>query len=355
MRLVLLHLVLLLATVAATPATDNGDITSSIPSPEAWAPNSQSLVKRVAGWPLTQLMTWRLSAQSGSRTRPDARDNDPATMLLQFRNTPSHKTVGNGTALRILPLGDSITVGLLSDADGGNGYRRQLQRNLSRNKVVYAGTVHSGNMNDGYYAAWSGQTIRFIADHAGVALAQRPNVVLLMAGTNDMNPDRSVSRQGHDPVQAAARLGQLVDQIVAACPDAVVLVAVIPGTCDEDQAAQTEAFQALIPGVAAQRREKGHRVLAVDFGALGMDLLRRDCIHPTDEGYRVMGDYWYDFIQQVPEGWIQEPVGADPVRSGGSRGGRGGVLSMVALACKSEAMVVIRGPAGTFRWPMKKT
>ncbi|KAJ4163871.1 hypothetical protein LMH87_005575 [Akanthomyces muscarius] len=321
---------------------------SSRPSGEALvarraASDSASLTKRLMGWPIMQLMTWRLFAQFGTekeaKERPDASANNTTVpMLLKFRNdtAPPHGAVGNGAELRILPLGDSITVGWLSDTDGGDGdgYRRQLQQNLSRNnKVAYAGTVRSGSLKDGYYAAWSGQTIQFIAEHAGAALAQRPNVVLLMAGTNDMNPDPRVSRQGHDPAQAAARLGTLIDMIVGACPDAVLLVAVIPGTCNADQAPQTEVLQGLIPGVAARRREAGGKqVLAVDFGgdSFGVDLLR-DCIHPTNAGYRIMGDYWSDFIQQVPAGWIREPVGADPVRSEGS-GARRAALGMLAWA-----------------------
>ncbi|OAQ96852.1 hypothetical protein LLEC1_08204, partial [Akanthomyces lecanii] len=106
---------------------------------------------------------------------------------------------------------------------------------------------------------------------------------------------------------------------------------------DADQAPQTAAFQALIPGVAAQRREAGKHVVAVDFGddsAFGgaRGLLRDDCIHPTNEGYRVMGDYWYDFMRQLPGGWIREPVGADPVRAAGSSCAGRTAWSTMALA-----------------------
>lgn len=43
------------------------------------------------------------------------------------------KAVKPGTELRILPVGDSITVGFLSERDGGdgNGYRQKLLNNLS--------------------------------------------------------------------------------------------------------------------------------------------------------------------------------------------------------------------------------
>ena len=169
-------------------------------------------------------------------------------------------------------------------------------------------------MHDGYYAAWDGKTIQYISDHADPSLAQRPNIVLLAAGTNDMNPSPAISTEGNDPVGAAGRLGKLIDKIVEYCPDATVLVAIIISTCDSDQEPQTEVFQRLIPGIVKKRSDNGQHVLAVDFTTFSTDLLK-DCIHPTNEGYTIMGDYWYDFITQIPSDWIHAPVGKDPTRS----------------------------------------
>lgn len=52
---------------------------------------------------------------------------------LTFKNTPVGKAIKPGTELRILPVGDSITYGFLSDMDGGdgNGYRLRLREDLS--------------------------------------------------------------------------------------------------------------------------------------------------------------------------------------------------------------------------------
>ncbi|TQN66074.1 putative endoglucanase X, partial [Colletotrichum shisoi] len=210
---------------------------------------------------------------------------------LEYSSTPAGQVIKDGVKLRILPVGDSITVGFLSS--DGNGYRLKLDENLSSNDVVFAGDVTGGTMADGYY---------------------RPNIILLHAGTNDMNPNPAISQEGNDPAGAAGRLGSLIDQMVAACPDAAVLVAQIVNTCDADQRPGTEEYQKLIPGVVERRRAAGHHVLAVDLAALGDGVLRDDCIHPSDEGYRTMGDYWYDFIAQIPKDWIAEPVGDDPER-----------------------------------------
>jgi lysophospholipase L1-like esterase len=145
------------------------------------------------------------------------------------------------------------------------------------------------------------------------SLEQRPNLILLHAGTNDMNPNGAVSTEGNDPVEAAQRLGTLIDHIIEACPDAVILVAVIIGTCDPQQSPATEKFQALIPDVVESRLAAGHRVLTADFTSFPMADLR-DCIHPTNDGYRKLGDYWFDAIASMPGNWLTMPLGPDPER-----------------------------------------
>ncbi|KAL6856682.1 carbohydrate esterase family 3 protein [Trichoderma novae-zelandiae] len=241
----------------------------------------------------------------------------PPVIPLRLINTAPGKPIKPGTELRILTVGDSITYGFLSDQDGGdgNGYRLRLRQDLSKDKVVFAGTETSptGNMTDGYFAAWNGKTIQYISEHVTPSLEQRPNIILLHAGTNDMNPDGAISTEGHDPAAASERLGSLIDKMTASCPDAVILVAMIIGTCNAEQAPQTKVFQSLIPKVVAPRLEAGKHVLAVDFTTFAVSNLR-DCIHPTNQGYQLVGYYWHDFIAQIPRDWITAPVGQDPQR-----------------------------------------
>jgi hypothetical protein len=61
-------------------------------------------------------------------------DEDDLPDLLQLTGTPGELQVAGGTDLRILTVGDSITVGYLSNQDGGdgNGYRLKLRDDLSR-------------------------------------------------------------------------------------------------------------------------------------------------------------------------------------------------------------------------------
>ncbi|KAF9875133.1 bkrf1 encodes ebna-1 protein [Colletotrichum karsti] len=230
---------------------------------------------------------------------------------LRFTGTKPGKAVKPGTTLRILGVGDSITVGFLSDLEGGdgNGYRFKLRQNLSKDRVVFVGTESvRGTIPDNNFAAWNARTIQFISDHARPSLDLKPNVVLVHAGTNDMNPNLDIALEGNDPKDAAERLGKLVDQIVEACPDATVLVAMIINTLDEGQQKNTVPYQGHVPGIVSSRQAAGKHVLAVDFTTFPTSMLR-DGIHPTNEGYRHFGDYWYDFITQIPSEWIQPPVG----------------------------------------------
>ncbi|KAI8651867.1 SGNH-hydro domain-containing protein [Fusarium sp. Ph1] len=108
---------------------------------------------------------------------------------------------------------------------------------------------------------------------------------------------------------------------VPGLPNAVVLVSIIINTCDSHtthaQRERTKQYQKLIPGIVRRRRQKGEHVVAVDFSRweeAGRNLLR-DCVHPTDDAYGLMGDWWYSFLTQVDEAWIQEPQGNDPDRA----------------------------------------
>ncbi|TLD18180.1 hypothetical protein PspLS_10484 [Pyricularia sp. CBS 133598] len=277
-----------------------------------------------------------------NETTPIHDSQQEGRSILRYRGTSPGQAVKPGTDLRILCAGDSITVGFLSDQNGGdgNGYREQLRENLSSKSsypkqgrlevalnwketkqlesediVQFAGTEATGKMIDGYFAAWSGRTIQFIADHIGPSLAQQPNIILLHAGTNDMNWNGAISTEGHEPKAAANRLGALIDQMIIGSPRATILVAMIVNTCDQDQSNRTKDYQQLIPGVVKQRRDGGHHVLAVDFTDLSLETLQ-DCIHPTNAGYKLFGDYWYDFMLQIPKDWIEKPVGDAPVRNG---------------------------------------
>ena len=173
------------------------------------------------------------------------------------------------------------------------------------NTVNMIGSLESGTAplppND-HHEGHDGAVISEITTFASLSLPKRPNVVLLHAGTNDM--DRNI-----DPDTAPDRLGSLIDQIIEACPDVAILVAQIVPSSKADTQTRIVTYNKAIPGVVAQRVNNGKHVRVVDMSAVVTTDDLYDGLHPNDEGYRLMANAWYAGLQQaVQAGWIQDPV-----------------------------------------------
>ena len=204
----------------------------------------------------------------------------------------------NGLNLRIMPLGDSITYGYQSS--DGNGYRQYLLTALTGNSVNFVGSVKAGTMADNNNEGHSGALIDQIASYAYLSLPERPNVVLLMAGTNDMN-------NNVDPDNAPARLSALIDEILAACPDAVVIVAQIIPAANPDTFARLVTYNARISLIVNQKQTAGKHVVKAWMPLTNDDLI--DGLHPTDIGYSKMANGWLDALMRAgAKGWIGQPV-----------------------------------------------
>jgi lysophospholipase L1-like esterase len=227
-------------------------------------------------------------------------DQIPAsTAFGSVHDLASRAPLAGGAKLRILPLGDSITHGYLSTGD--NGYRQQLWNSLSENEKDFVGTQPIGTMPDPDNEGYNGAVISEIMERCDVALSMRPNVVLIHAGTNDMN-------RPFEPDTAPERLGQLIDKVVSVCPDAAVLVAKLVPASGPNTMSRINAFNAEVPVIVSSRVGDGKKVMVVDMDELSVSELV-DGLHPTDAGYNHMGDIWYSAIVQAGEnGWIDDPV-----------------------------------------------
>lgn len=202
---------------------------------------------------------------------------------------------------------DSITNGYQST--DGNGYRQQVLTDLSQSSTTMIGGLLSGTMansnNDGY----NGATIDQISSNVDTAsaLAELPNVVLLHAGTNDMNLNSDVAG-------APTRLGNLIDKIIAASPNATVFVAKIISSRNAATQARIVDYNDAMPAVVAARSDAGHKVFLVDmYTQLNPSTDFTDDLHPNNAGYKKMGDVWVAALNYVfyEYGWIT-PVAAIP-------------------------------------------
>ncbi|PGH03633.1 hypothetical protein AJ80_08654 [Polytolypa hystricis UAMH7299] len=211
----------------------------------------------------------------------------------------SQNAIANGVPLRILPLGDSITFG--TGSTDGTGYRLHLLNHLTRfNPVHYIGSVQSGNMTNAANEGHPGLPIGPVG-HEGVKnYIHRPNVILLMAGTNDIVFNLN-------PAGAPRVLGRVVDEIVEGCPGAAVLVGSLTPLRKAEREEMRVAFNVALRDVVIAERE-GKHVALVDMERVKMEHIAKDGIHPTDEGYELMAQAWYEAIVEAGErGWISEP------------------------------------------------
>jgi lysophospholipase L1-like esterase len=213
-----------------------------------------------------------------------------------------------GMACNVLPLGDSITEGYMPSGANG-GYRVELfnQAVMAGKNLTFVGTLMNGpttvaNRNfprrheghGGYTIAGGGQgAIAGTVTDTAISM-YHPHIVLLSIGTNDINGNINVST-------APTRLGQLIDEIVADAPNALVVVAsIIPIKGDSSTRIQT--YNAAIPGLVSTRAAAGkHVVFADNYAAFVKDASwaskqMADNLHPNDAGYAVLGRGFYGAI-----------------------------------------------------------
>jgi len=214
-----------------------------------------------------------------------------------------------GTACAVLPLGDSITEGYLPSGANG-GYRVELFRQAVRagKNITFVGTQMNGPTTvenrtfprrhegrGGYTIAGGGQgAIAGTVTDTAISM-YHPNIVLLMIGTNDINGNINVST-------APTRLGQLIDEIIADAPTALVVVATIIPIANDGTNQRIPNYNAAIPGLVATRVAAGKHVMLVDnYAAIVRDssfrtTLMVDNLHPNDAGYARLGQTFYDAI-----------------------------------------------------------
>ncbi|KAF6753905.1 SGNH hydrolase-type esterase domain-containing protein [Ephemerocybe angulata] len=236
----------------------------------------------------------------------------PATQTAAHTNTISSNTITTTTtaaetatatpakAITVLPLGDSITFGL-GTADR-NSYRQFLQQRLKDDAIGidYIGSVRSGTLTDNENEGHSGAVIdqiRAFGERTIAASAQKPEVVTLLAGTND------VARK-LDLANAPARVLSLVDRIHALLPHATVLVGSIPPLPFIDRQNVgvghfNDVLQNLVQArIAANGNGTANKVGWVSMEEIGVEDLA-DGVHPNAGGYVKMGRAWASAMEDA--------------------------------------------------------
>lgn len=265
-----------------------------------------------------------------------------------------------GTTLRIYMIGDRISA--LSEDRASKDYTGEvlvsLKRLLSADDVEFAGagrpfqhshSPHEPNMVQKWLARGISTSVfetdavmcdEFVKSEGGFGeLANclgcrqqedacaaglmygytgRPNIVLVHVGTDQLtywHNDNFTDSGPISPATLASRVSSLLDLIENRMGGTVVLLAmIIPTSCqgrEQDaplRKTYQEYYELLVQLAYKWRTEMSRPVLAVDFSSFPkeyMDAGDPQCVHPTREGYALMGQMWYDYIHQIPKNWIR--------------------------------------------------
>ena len=197
----------------------------------------------------------------------------------------------------IMPLGDSITLGV------SGGYRNELFKALQRKNC---GVSYVGSQSDPYtrvpdkrHEGHPGYTMGDISrDMKGWLDGQRPDIILLMIGTNDV-----AWWTFENGKQTGARHDALIGQIQAARPQAWIFVASIPPMSSvliepnkADRAILTQQFNAAIRANVQARQSAGQKIRFVDVNAALVTADLYDGVHPTEAAHAKIAQKWLDAL-----------------------------------------------------------
>lgn len=221
-----------------------------------------------------------------------------------------------GTAAnpKIMPLGDSITSGQHSVGAVPGAYRIGLWEDFTNDglSIDFVGSQSNGpsNLGDKNHEGRSGWTINQLTGLVdnGLLNTHQPNVLLLMAGTNDASTD-TVSVMLSD-------ISTLIDKISSKSPNTQIVVssiAPINGSVKGTTRAQrAKDFNAQLPGLISNKAATGKKVSFVNAGgSLSLSDINSDGLHPTASGYDKLGDAWYQgLVKRTSLSGVQNLTGS---------------------------------------------
>ena len=238
--------------------------------------------------------------------------------------------------LKIMPLGDSITQGIISvvaqnqswlsqvDAerisyradgamgilmDSNGGYRLTLEQMLLEmgwDLEMVGQRTEGGGHHEGY-PGYMTSDILAILDN--ILIANPPDVILLHIGTNDLP-------EPIDPDSCYKNINEMLDMIYAFDPEIkVILAQIIP--CLQNTALGEERYPAIIElnNLLPQISQERDYVTVVDMWTAFVETndwenaLMSGTYHPNEPGYYVMAENWRDKLNRIIEG--RSPVVAN--------------------------------------------
>lgn len=194
---------------------------------------------------------------------------------------------------KIMPLGDSITQGYITADNITGGYRIKLEDLLEN--IDFVGSQQNGiaeltDKDHEGHGGWSVDEIRNYVE--GWLDAEDPDIILLMAGAND------VLREGQFDL-TETELNQLLEIIFAEEPNATVLLSTLTPIDKPGAGPMVDDLNQFIREIVPIKQGEGKKIELVDmYPALTVADLADD-VHPTQAGYDKMAVVWAEAITKV--------------------------------------------------------
>ncbi|KAI0506388.1 hypothetical protein F5B22DRAFT_452345 [Xylaria bambusicola] len=220
------------------------------------------------------------------------------------------KPIAGGIPLRIMFIGASMTLGTPPQA----AYRKQLREWLVAlgNPVNCVGTNRFGKFKDNDVQAYPATPIQVLLEKAQDAIpAMQPNLVIINAGSSDCFQEKHYgSAHGYDYTR------DLVDFIFDASPNATVILSTLITSPRASFERCIKSMNAQIRQVAHDVSRQGKKILLSEQhwdqgipGRVTPEFVSKDEMHPTFEGWAMMGEIFkQDILDVDAKGWIVAPV-----------------------------------------------
>lgn len=104
-------------------------------------PGAASTTTQSVATGVESLAASQTSAYISSEGDSGSRNGSSISLPLELVGASPGQSIGNGTELRILCVGDSITTGQLRDDVAANGYRKNLKANLEAGEFTREGRM----------------------------------------------------------------------------------------------------------------------------------------------------------------------------------------------------------------------
>jgi lysophospholipase L1-like esterase len=196
-------------------------------------------------------------------------------------------------ALKVMALGDSLTVGVGSSH--GGGYRAAFWRRMTDAGFevdMVGGKADGPDTFDNRHQGYALMPLHELS--AGVyekIRSYQPDVVLLLAGTDEARSD------SFSPHAFAANLGVMIDRIFTARKDLKLLISTLPPARFGKNQGTKRALNELVRRTVRERAERGDAIYLVDsFAVLDPAREMGDPDHPNDAGYERIGETFADAL-----------------------------------------------------------